>query len=885
LQGMYPSEWAGQRVETLAQHHRIVWVEDPYRLISESEAEAIRSKLAPNQISVFLVNNAWNLRKALAHIYPESARLVLIDQSYRLREPHLAPRDAKPADLIPLKAPDWKPLVPAEAQFRPTIRDFLVYATDEASWPPEVNIYPYEELARRDPEGFVAAFDSYRKSGKTLTSQDLLLVGASAAFGINLVDLTDPMLALELAFHGANRWRNLETYFNKAEIETIRRRLSALPRPLGDLFGENVETARQALVALIILSQHVQPPDFEEPGQLLPLLSPALVAYSDCPAMQVSEAPSWFIEEEVLRFEKLLTKTFMERLHERLGLSDQERARQFWERERFSSRLRQLAVGASDLPRVATHAIGRPDDFSLSRLVPQFRATRQQLENVVRVAKGALDKIRLTPPRSLTLEQFFDVFDRKEAYRIDSLLGALNGLISDIEGPARREWEFVPGFEQRWDSDVRACRDLMNRASRLRDDLDFEFGRLLEARYSELVPDQAITTGRFYERFIGPRRRTTDGRIQPALILVIDSMRLDIWRRVIRPALEGQYEVEETLGLAELPSETAISRACFFAGQRPGDLRPGLKETETLAETLRRVHDVRTTFVESSTTRAGMRYLVHSSDGKTSAGVFDFPDVLSHRTDWDRNVLDEALKPFVREILALLQEAGKDTLVFVTADHGHYRREGGSPVYLDGATDVGYRSAWIPNQLTDDRAKHLFQIKAEALGHNRPGYFVFPRPGFHLRSRELHNSAGRASASYRHGGISMAEVIVPLACLRHRLAPVPIRLSVQLRDQVVVGRSATILVSVSADGQLRSPIRLTADSPDVEPLLVDGADTTPRQHPLKILASSPGLRKIKIQAWIGEKLASEALLDIDVVPAPVAEDEAKLKLKKLWGDD
>ncbi len=882
---MYPSEWAGRHVETLARHHRLVWVEDPYRLISESEAGTLRSRLILLHVPVVVVDNAWTLRRALATLSPTSAKLVLIDQSYQLREPHLAPTDAKPSDLIPLKVPDWKPFVPPEARFRPTIRDFLVYATDDTCWPPEVNIYPYEELARKDPEGFVAAFKSYRHSGKVLTSQDLLLVGASAALGIDLVDLTDPMLALELAFHGQGKWQNLAKFFNHHEIEAIRGRLASLARPLGDLFGPNVETARQALIALIILSQHTQPPELVEPGELLSLLSPALAGYSDCPAMQVSEAPSWFITEEVPRFENLLTKTFMKRFHERLGLNDEERARRFWERERFSSKLRQLAVGASDLSREATPVIGSPGHFSLSRLVPQFRETKQQLENVVRVAKEALDKIRLTPPRSLTLEQFFDVFDRKGGHRIDSLLGTLNGLISDIEGPARREWEFVPGFEQRWDTDVRTCRDLMNLAGRLRDDLDFEFGKLLELRYSELVPDQAITTGRFYERFIGPRRRTTDGRVQPALILVIDSMRLDIWRRVIRPVLEQEYEVDEVLALAELPSETAISRACFFAGKRPGDLRAGTQETDMLAETLQRVHDIRTTFAEAPTKRAGMRYLVRSADGKTSAGVFDFPDVLSHRTDWDRNVLDKALEPFVREILALLQEAAPDTLVFVTADHGHYRREGGAPVYLDDATDVGYRSAWIPNRITDERAKHLFQIEAEVLGHNKPGYFVFPRPGFHLRSRELHTSAGRASASYRHGGISMAEVIVPLAFLRHRLAPVRIRLSVQLRDQVVVGRSASILVSVSADGHLRSPIRLTADSPDVESLLVDGADTTPRQHSLKILASSPGHRRMKIQAWVGDKLTSEALFDIDVAPAPVAEDEAKLKLKKLWGDD
>src|SRR5207245_7768489 len=135
-------------------------------------------------------------------------------------------------------------------------------------------------------------------------------------------------------------------------------------------------------------------------------------------------------------------------------------------------------------------------------------------------------------------------------------------------------------------SDVQSCRDLMNRAGRLRDDLDHEFGKLLESRYAEVVPGEIPTTGMLYESFIAPRRRTADGKCQPALILVIDSMRLDIWRQLVRPALEREYDIEEKLALAELPSETVVSRSCFFAAKAQGELVPGLKETDALAQAI-----------------------------------------------------------------------------------------------------------------------------------------------------------------------------------------------------------------------------------------------------------------------------------------------------------
>jgi hypothetical protein len=123
---MYPSEWAGRRIEKLARHNRVVWVEDPYGLVSSEEGETLRTLLQLEQVPIIAVNSGWMLRKHLNSHDPATARLGLIDQSYRLRAPHLAPTDAKPSDLEPLKAPDWKPFVDPEACFRPTIRDFLV---------------------------------------------------------------------------------------------------------------------------------------------------------------------------------------------------------------------------------------------------------------------------------------------------------------------------------------------------------------------------------------------------------------------------------------------------------------------------------------------------------------------------------------------------------------------------------------------------------------------------------------------------------------------------------------------------------------------------------------------------------------------------------------
>ena len=62
-------------------------------------------------------------------------------------------------------------------------------------------------------------------------------------------------------------------------------------------------------------------------------------------------------------------------------------------------------------------------------------------------------------------------------------------------------------------------------------------------------------------------------------------------------------------------------------------------------------------------------------------------------------------------------------------------------------------------------------------------------------------------------------------------------------------------------------------------------DSTPASHVLRLTPASPGRRKIRIDALLAEQVAASAFVDVDVAPAPVAEDEAKTKLRKLWGDD
>jgi hypothetical protein len=153
-----------------------------------------------------------------------------------------------------------------------------------------------------------------------------------------------------------------------------------------------------------------------------------------------------------------------------LKIGDEARAREFDARERFSKKLRALALPAVHVQPVTC----RPeegDDFDLMRLVPEFRDLKQKLQQLVETTKPKIERLRLTPAKGQSARKIVEVFHEAGLHQVDSLAGRLDGLIREVEGPARQQWAAVSGFEQRWGSDVRECRDLVNNAARLRDDL------------------------------------------------------------------------------------------------------------------------------------------------------------------------------------------------------------------------------------------------------------------------------------------------------------------------------------------------------------------------------------------------------------------------------
>jgi hypothetical protein len=875
---MTPSEWAKEKIGSLSIHVPVFWVEDPYGLLEKEDLTALAVKAEKRGRVLIVANNAFRLREQLLPRDPSGGGVIVVDQSCTPREPHLLPKDCRPHDFAPLAAPDWKAMLKPGDIFRPTIRDFLIACTGDDRWPAEVNLYPYETLARRKPDRFVEAYEDFTRSGRPMTSEDLMMIGASAIFDENLLDLSNPLVAMELAFHSSKKWKELGEYFNTAEIETIRRRLAQNDSPIGDLFGAKADEARLAVTALVVLAQHF----CEEAGKHLASLSPEMVAFEGCAVARFTNAPAWFVEDEVPRFEPLLAPAFKKHLHLQLKLDEAQSAKEFAGREHFSKELRALVPFERGTLEV-TGAGGRGDEFSLPELVNAFLDAKRELATVQSAAKPLVERLKLTSLKDQSVEVVRDIFLEKNVYLVDQLAGQIQEAILDIEGPARAGWQGLPWFEERWKTEATAGRNLIEQARRLATDLDYRFGLLLENRYAELVDRQVLSTNDFYGEFIGPRRRNSDGSLKEAAILLMDGMRFDLWRRLVRPMMEADYEIEESFGFACLPSETNVSRRAFFAGKAPGAIPSG-PEHELVAECINAFHETSADF-EDVQKRPGMAYSLRSKDRKTYVGVFDFADSLAHEIDWHPHILQGALKSLLREIKAVLIEHGKGANVFIAADHGHILQASGAPVYIPDSDEVGYRSAYVERRVEGHDGIHVFQIRAETLGHDRPGWYVFPRPGFYLRPKDAYR--GKPGAGYRHGGLSVSEVFVPLVCLKHRAAATRVTVAPSFQGTATVGQLCEIRVAVAADGVVASPVRLKADTNEVDGTVTSGISSTPNVVALRFVPVSPGRRRIRLSAILGGGDGHEVgqgTIEVMVTPAAVKEDPTVTKLKRLFGE-
>ena len=337
------------------------------------------------------------------------------------------------------------------------------------------------------------------------------------------------------------------------------------------------------------------------------------------------------------------------------------------------------------------------------------------------------------------------------------------------------------------------------------EDANRQFGKFVESGYEDWVAsgDDGDTGGvpllshRVLPKVLPEVIEGAGGR--PVYLVVIDNLRLDQWE-TIAPLLKDSFRTAENRSyLSILPTATQYARNALFAGMMPADIQrltpeywrteddEGSKnqfEEQLLCRLIDRLGIEGKTSYHKVTNLAAGRKLVdsfHETKGEVlTTVVYNFVDMLSHaRTDMDviKELADDeaayrglTLTWFEHSALKELfdkmaEEGGR---VIVTTDHGTVRVKQEVKVRGDRSTNSNLRYKVGKNLGYSE--KEVFEcLNPEKFGlpkQNISTGYVFARDrDFFVYPNNYHQFVKYFKDTFQHGGVSLEEMVVPLAIL------------------------------------------------------------------------------------------------------------------------
>ncbi|MEO0076425.1 MAG: PglZ domain-containing protein, partial [candidate division WOR-3 bacterium] len=321
-----------------------------------------------------------------------------------------------------------------------------------------------------------------------------------------------------------------------------------------------------------------------------------------------------------------------------------------------------------------------------------------------------------------------------------------------------------------------------------------EFAKYIERVYPKWLKGSGpILSHRFFEHFVIPHL----GK-KPIYLFLFDSMCLCQWFNLV-PLLKEHYQVDTHYYYSILPTATPYSRNALFSGLLPleiyqknprywvfEDTGQNRYEEELLIDNLNR-HGFKEKILYLKTSRNEDIQIdlnsILGSNVKFSVIILNFLDLLIHSIKTQR-LLDEIIaneqslmnltriwfsNSSVFNLLKALKN--KDCKIIITSDHGFIKVNRPTLIYggreispnlrykYGGALKIDEKTAILINQPND------YMLPTEHLGirfaiAKSDYYFIYP-----TKPKEYEQTY---KYSYQHGGVSLDEMILPVAFLQHK---------------------------------------------------------------------------------------------------------------------
>ena len=335
-----------------------------------------------------------------------------------------------------------------------------------------------------------------------------------------------------------------------------------------------------------------------------------------------------------------------------------------------------------------------------------------------------------------------------------------------------------------------------------RRETNIEFGRYVEAHYDGWIrgQDSPPLSTDVVRRWVMPHLQ--DGR--RVVLIIVDCMRLDQWL-TIEPMLRHHFDVAVEHHLSILPSATPYSRNAIFSGLFPEEIRlshPQYWEEGGSDERSRNRHERQ--LLELQVQRLGLerpmpvkyvkiyspeeganvrRNIVTYASIPLVAMVFNFLDMLTHgrsESDLLRELApdESAFRSVMRSWFlhsplyeALKWLARQDAVVVLTTDHGAILSRHSALVHGNRETSTSLRFKYGTNLQCDPRqAVHIkdparYRLPADQIQKH---YIIAKEDYYFIYPTRFHEYENKYRDTFQHGGISLEEMILPVATLTSR---------------------------------------------------------------------------------------------------------------------
>ena len=293
------------------------------------------------------------------------------------------------------------------------------------------------------------------------------------------------------------------------------------------------------------------------------------------------------------------------------------------------------------------------------------------------------------------------------------------------------------------------------------------------------------------------------GKDEKVCLLVVDCMRHDHFKSIL-PLLEPYFNIQLDYKISLLPTATPFSRNAIFCGLFPDEMvkkypqqyqdmktgAPSLNQHENkfLIDQLSRldVGNKRVHYHKIWAVQEGKKFQNRVKDyiqQDVLALVVNFVDILAHKSS-QMDVLKEmvpdesgyrlAVKSWFENswLLQVLKELSSNNFnVVLTSDHGSIRVKHDVMVAADKNASTGIRYKFGRNLKTNNKNALIIRepknFRLPEFGH-QPTYVIAKDDSYFVYPNQVHKYQGKLKNSFQHGGISMEEMLVPIAVMRGR---------------------------------------------------------------------------------------------------------------------